>query len=67
MRKEDDVKHVLDELRAEGVIATSGDDNEIGCDSSGIVPRDALYGGRTGNTSVYQNVKKKRFGSRRRY
>ena len=42
MRKDDDVKRVLDELRAEGVIVTSGDDDEIGCDSSGIVPRDAL-------------------------
>ena len=70
MRKEDDVKRVLGELHAEGVIATSGDHNEIGCGgcgSSGIVPRDALYGGRTGNTSIYQSVKKKRFGSRIRY
>ena len=67
MRKEDDVKRVLYELRAEGVIVTSGEDEEIGCYSSGIVPRDALYGGRTGNTSIYQSVKKKRFGSRIRY
>ena len=67
MRKEDNVKRVLDEVRAEGVIVTSGDDNEIGCGSSGIVPRDALYAGRTGNTSTYQSVKKKRFGIRIRY
>ena len=65
MRKEDDVKRVLDELRAEGVIVTTRD--KIGCGSSGIVPRYALYSGRTGNTSIYQSVKKKRFGSRIRY
>ena len=52
---------------AHGVIVTSGNDDKIGCDSSGIVPRDALYGGRTGNTSIYQSVKEKRFSIRIHY
>ena len=62
MRKREEVKSILDELRNKGVITGDGF-----CGSSGILPRDALYGGRTGNNSVYQSLKRKPYGSRLRY
>ena len=62
MRKREEAKSILDESHNEGVI--TGDSF---CGSSGILPRDALYGGTTGNTSFYQSLKRKCYASCIRY